>query len=491
MAANKHNQWMPAGDNAETCQTQALCSRRCNRGRVPADELFGLDEGYRLGAALRACRQPDLLAAVCARQGLRQAWPWLHGMLRADPATPALPRLPRAWRAPLLLRLCARGCGLPRELQRALGALLAEQLLPRGGSQDPPGFGPEAAAAADLLGRSLASASPEARERARAALSHVVAAAGGQGGRALGGASQGSVGGAAGEAGGECPWSDVAWLDALAALDPGGALLAALVPNVAAAVARDGDPAVLAAYLRCLAAAAPDLAARALAALLQRRPLTARALLIGAPGAAANALGVLLAALEAAQTAAAWPEAQDAVWLARVGAGASSGALRAGDVDGGLGSTESIVVPLDVARAAPLALATVAGVLVGSGSTGGLAGDAGLASRVRADVPEAASAGPPAEQPHGRVDELRPRYERLVLLMLRPRADAASDRSAGAGEWEAAVVLRRRGPSPSPEPDTLLLLDERSAAAAARCPDARLATAGVRALSPAGAARLM
>lgn len=412
---------------------------------------------------------------MAARQCLRQAWPWLRRVLAAEPVTPALARLPPAWRAPLLLRLCGRGCGLiPTSLRRAVGALLAQDLLPRGGPAETPGFGPGAAAAADLLGRSLASESPEARERARSALGYIVSAAGERKGQAPGRTLQGLGGGGAGEDADVGSGSDVAWLGALAALEPGGGLLAALVPNLAGAMARDGDPAVLAAYLRCLAGAAPDLAALALAGLLQRRPLTARALL-GArlgTGAAADALDVLLAALRAAPAAAEAPEDHDTVWLAPLGATAG---------------TMGVVAPLDVARAAPLALAAVAGVLMGSGS----AGEAGMgrSSRPAADAPGAASGGRPAEPPDGRDDMLKQRYERLVALLLRPRTDAASTQSAGTGDWVAAGVLRRRGSGPNPMPETLPLLEEQGAAAAARCPDARLASAGMRALSPAGASR--
>ena len=120
------------------------------------DELFAMDALYGLGAALRACRAPDLLAAAAGRQRLAAAWPWAARVLRADPA--ALPHLQRAWRAPLLLRACAAGgAGFPGALRAALGALLARELLPEGAARAAGALDGPAAAAAGLLARCLAS----------------------------------------------------------------------------------------------------------------------------------------------------------------------------------------------------------------------------------------------------------------------------------------------------------------------------------------------
>ncbi|KAK9821453.1 hypothetical protein WJX81_001498 [Elliptochloris bilobata] len=157
--------------------------------------------------------------------------------------------------------------------------------------------------------------------------------------------------------------SDMAWLDALAKLNPRGELLAALLPNLAAATAHDEDPTVLGAYLRCLhahgaAAGAPALAPSALAALLLRRTLTANALLSapgvsGMPGSAADALGILLAAFECNRSAAAWPEDQETVAVVRSGGGAGDG-VKDGNGEGPGGAAE-LILPLDVRGAAAAA----------------------------------------------------------------------------------------------------------------------------------------
>jgi len=374
-------------------------------------------------------------------------------------------------------------------------------------------------------------------------------------------------------------------VQALAGAPGGGPLLAALAPSLAAATRRDGDVGVVGAYLRCLRAhgaraGVPGAAAPALAALLLRRPLTARALLAGSDAGAGPVRGafggaplhprclgacagtscgpgqqlgisrtqrcflsllwstsdwlsagtteamldILLAALEPAAGGdgapapadAAPPLAGDATAVALVPAPAGGGAAAAGPLGSPAGGPPGgALVPQDVARAAPLALAALAERLCASSGGSDAADDPARGCPEASPPPAdgAAAGGAAASGAQGRtagagggagmhtdanLAGARQRYERLLRLLLRPAAGAgrgppgAADARGGPasparGEWEAAVALQRRGPEgaePDARPAALLpLLDERGAAAAARCADARLAAAGVRAVA--------
>lgn len=239
-------------------------------------------------------------------------------------------------------------------------------------------------------------------------------------------------------------------------------------------------------------------------------------------------LDIVLAALEpdaggdgtSAPADAALPPAGDATALALVPApargGAPAGAPPSAPTSGPLGVA---LAPLDVARAAPLALAALAERLRAPSTGSGAAADAAR-GRPEASPPPADGAAAGGAAPSGAQGRTagtgggagvhtgagqagaRQRYERLLRLLLRPTANAGGGSPGAAGarggpaspardDWEAAVALQRRGPEgaePDARPAALLpLLDERSAAAAARCADARLAAAGVRAVAGDGA----
>lgn len=249
------------------------------------------------------------------------------------------------------------------------------------------------------------------------------------------------------------------------------------------------------------------------------------------PGAAADALDVYLAAFQPAAAGSPW-SADESATVAVVRRGASgSGSSHAAGAAGGGGAEPGLpqgldcvvvvpALPLEVARAAPLALAAVAGTLEGTpndtppgepyqwplgvppvAASGAKPSDAqeGPGAAQHAADP-AANPGQAAEQAGGVQEGLRPRYERLLRLLLRPRkpgggstlnpaliTDTAADEGETEAEWEVVAELRPCDSNSESSPGTLPLLDDRAAVAAAQCPDARLAAAGVRALAPAGA----